>query len=419
MKKVTKIESKTQAKKREQLTLSALREAGELDARVQLIQSLIPLGLQAVEEELQEEVLSLVGARYERGAPVSRWGSNPGSVYLGDQKVSISVPRVRNRFSKKEVRLESYEALQNPGILNDSALSRVINGISTRKYEKAAASVPETFGISKSSVSRKFIDASAEKLKQFQERSLKEHDFVAVFIDGKHFGDTELLIALGVTMSGEKIILGFVETGTENYQVCRDFLQGLQQRGLESQHPLLFVIDGAKGLKKGVHEAFGKNAFIQRCQWHKRENILSYLPKNQQALFRKKLQKAYQNPDYEQAKKDLKSIAKELNSVNLSAVTSLEEGMEETLTLQKLGLFSQLGVSLKTTNCIESINSSLGQYTDRVKCWKNSSQKQRWVATSLLEIEPKLRRIKGFRYLKMLRKNMNVELKTIELQRVA
>ena len=418
MKNLEKRNAKGKAKEREKVTLSALKEAGDLDIRVNLIQSLIPLGLKAVEEELQQEVLSLAGGRYERGSALSRWGSNPGSVYLGDQKVRVTVPRVRNRFTQEEVRLESYQALQNPSTINDLALNRVLYGLSTRKYEKAALSVPETFGVSKSSVSRKFIEASAEQLKAFQERSLETHDIVAIFIDGKHFGNSELLIAMGVTLTGEKVILGFIESSTENHVVCREFLQGLQKRGLTKRHPLLFIIDGAKGLKKGIQEVFGHQAFIQRCQWHKRENVLSYLPRSQQELFRKKLQKAYQTPDYDEAKKQLLAIAKELQPVNLSAVTSLKEGMEETLTLQKLGLFSQLGTSLKTTNCIESINSSIQGYTQRIRYWKNSSQKQRWVAAALLEIEPKLRRVKGFRYLKMLRQNMKTELETQAFQKL-
>ena len=165
----------------------------------------------------------------------------------------------------------------------------------------------------------------------------------------------------------------------------------------------LFIIDGAKGLRKGIHNVFGKQALVQRYQWHKRENVIAYLPKSQQGIFRKKLQKAYKQKSYKKVKQELTSIRKELNLLNQSAVNSLDEGLEETLTLHHLGMFEFLGISLKTTNCLESLNSQLEQYTRRVSYWKNSSQRQRWVATALLEIEPNLRKIKGYKHLPLLR----------------
>jgi len=167
------------------------------------------------------------------------------------------------------------------------------------------------------------------------------------------------------------------------------------------------VIDGAKGLCKGIQTVFGKQAIVQRCQWHKRENVVAYLPKLEQSRFRKKLQKAYETSRYSQAKQKLSAIRKELQLINESAVNSLDEGLEETLCLHRLGLFEQLGISLKTTNCIESLNSQLAQYTKRVSYWKNSNQRQRWIATALLAIEPSLRKIKGFKFLPILKNNMN------------
>ena len=175
---------------------------------------------------------------------------------------------------------------------------------------------------------------------------------------------------------------------------------------MRDENKLLFIIDGAKGLRKGIQKVFGRQALVQRCQWHKRENVIAYLPKSQQSIFRKKLQKAYQKKSYKQAKMALNSIRKELSLINQSAVNSLDEGFEETITLHRLRVFKQLGISLKTTNCIESLNSQLGQYTHRVSYWKNSNQRQRWVATALLEIEPSLRKIKGYKYLPLLRQAM-------------
>ena len=373
-----------------------------------MIQMLIPLGLQAVEEELQAEVRKLAGGgRHERtGTTVKRWGQNPGSVFVGDQKLRINVPRVRDMAAGQEIRLKSYERLQDPRHLDELALSRVINGISQGKYERAAEQVPETFGIKKSTVSRKFIRASAKRLEEFLSRDLSGHDIVAIFIDGKFFAENELVIALGVTLTGEKVLLGFVETSTENHKICRDFLNGLKDRGLNLDQEILFIIDGGKGIHKGIRDAMGDNAVISRCQWHKRENVLGYLAKERRAEWKRRLQSAYEQTSYELAKKALGALKLELREINLSAAGSLDEGMEETLMLQRLGMFEKLGKSFKTTNCIENVNKSLGVYTDRVDRWQNSDQRQRWVATALLEIEPRLNCVMGHEHLKELREAM-------------
>lgn len=404
---VEKRERKNNAKIRVETAMDLINGTYDLESRISLIQQLIPIGLMAVEEALQSEVQELAGVRYRRDDnPHKRWGSNLGSVYLGDRKHSIRVPRVRNQTIGEEVPLKSYQALQSDEGINNQTLAQVINGISTRKFEKAAMQIPSAFGIQKSSVSRKFIQASAKQLKAFQDRDLKDQEIIVIFMDGKSFSENEMIIALGVTLSGQKIVLGAIESGTENGGVCRDFLNQLKERGLQTEEKILFVIDGAKGLRKGIETVIGKQAIIQRCQWHKRENVVAYLPKSEQKRFRKKLQKAYEQESYQHAKQKLYTVRKALQLINESAVRSLDEGLEETLTLHRLGLFEQLGVSLKTTNCIESLNSQLEQYTRRVRYWKNSNQRQRWVATALLEIEPSLRRVKGYRFLPLLKNNM-------------
>jgi len=373
-----------------------------------MIQMLIPLGLQAVEEELQAEVRWHVGGgRHERtGGDNRRWGQNPGSVFMGDQKVKINVPRVRDVRADEEIPLKSYQRLQDPSHLDEVALARVINGISQGKYERAAEQVPETFGIKKSSVSRKFIRASAKRLEAFLNRDLSAHDIVAIFIDGKFFAENELVIALGVTITGEKVILGFVETSTENHKVCKDFLNGLKARGLNLEQDILFIIDGGKGIHKGIREVMGAGALIARCQWHKRENVLGYLAKERRAEWKRRLQSAYEQTSYDLAKKALNGLKSELREINLSAAGSLDEGLEETLMLQRLGMFEKLGKSFKTTNCIENVNKSLELYTGRVSRWQNSDQRQRWVATALLEIEPRLNCVMGHEHLKELREAM-------------
>jgi transposase-like protein len=404
MKKVAK---KEQRINRRILLQAMTDEQMHFEEEMTTIQTLIGLGMKAATEKIQKDFTALVGQRYEHGKPMGPWGSNRGSIYLGDQKVALRVPRARNAKTGEEGILPSYERLQSPQVIDDLALRRVINGISMRKYEEAALCVPETFGISRDSVSRRWIRASAKKLAALNERSLAAYDIVAIFLDGKHFStDHEIVLALGITLSGEKVILGIIETSTENYVVCRDFIRRLIERGLRVDDPILCIIDGGKGLHKGLKEVLGDQAVIQRCQWHKRENVLKYLPKMRQDEFRRKLQGAYEQPTYEAARKTLEAIKRELKTINLSAVNSLEEGFDEILTLHRLGLFEKLGRSFKTTNVIENVNSLLGIYTDRVDYWKNSEQRQRWVATALLETEPRLRKVSGYQHLRQLRSAM-------------
>lgn len=381
--------------------------ASESDARHELIQTLLPLGLAAVGEQLQAEVERLTGARYSRDAgALRRWGSNAGSVYLGGQKVGVEVPRIRDIEQKREVTLESYRALQEPKVINDQVYRALVNGLSSRRYEEVAEKIPETFGISKSSVSRRFKKATAARLAEVLERDLSKLDIVAVFVDGKHLSETDMVMALGITLGGEKVTLGFVETSTENAVVCKQFLLGLIGRGLSTENEILFIIDGAKGLRKGIKEVFGSKAIIQRCQWHKRENVVSYLNDEQAVVFRRKLQAAYELPTYEKAKARLMLIRKELSLINQSAVASLDEGLEETLTLHRLGLMKKLGRSFKTTNCIEALNRQVAIRTGRVCYWKNSEQRQRWIAMAMLEIEPSLNRVSGYDSLGLLREKM-------------
>ena len=184
--------------------------------------------------------------------------------------------------------------------------------------------------------------------------------------------------------------------------MCAAFLRELVERGLRTEQGLLCVIDGAKGLRKAIQTVFGRQAVGQRCQWHKRENVVRYVPNGQQATWRRRLQQAYERPTYAEAKAALLRLRQALRPVHLSAVTSLDAGFEETLTRHRLGVFATLGLSLKTTNCLESLNAQLGQLTDTVDHWRTSDQKQRWVASALLLIEPRLRRINGYRHLRQL-----------------
>jgi transposase-like protein len=370
-----------------------------------LIQALIPLGLQAVEDALQQEVLALAGARYAHadGRPgLARWGRQRGSIYLADQKLPITVPRVRDVHAQTEVPLATYAQLQTPRAHDVGLFRRMLAGISTREYEAAAEAVPEAFGLSKSSVSRRFVQASAAALQQFHTRRHDDRQWLVLLLDGKTFAEDQVVIALGVTTEGEKRILGLVQTATENKRTCATFLRELIERGFAAPHGLLVVLDGAKGLRAAVRDVFGHDAVVQRCQWHKRENVLRYLTKPEQVRWRRKLRDAYAHGGYEDAKRALQRLVKELAVLNESAARSLEEGLEETLTLHRLNLPDALRRSLHTTNLIESVMAQIERKTQRVDHWRTSDQKQRWCAATLLHIEQNFRRIRGMAQLPLL-----------------
>ena len=385
----------------------------ELDTKVELIRSLIPLGLMHVQEVLDQEVTALAGERYARkDASVGgrRHGTNPGTVGLAGQRVPIRVPRMRS-VAGSEIPLRSYEALRGDGEVNDLLLPRVLYGISCRNYEAAAETIPGAIGLSGSTVSRGFIQASTAKLREFQERDLSSEDVVAVVLDGKTFADAVMVIAVGITISGEKRFLGFVETDTENERVLTPFLRSLVERGLDLAQGVLVILDGGKGLRSAVRKAFRHRALVQRCQWHKRENVVSYLAKNEQPVWRQRLQRAYNRPAYDEALGALEKLQGELDDRNQSAAGSLAEGLAETLTLHRLGLYGVLGRSLKTTNGLESVNALVEERCAKVDHWQNSSQRHRWLATALLDIEPRLRKVMGYRHLPTLRAALMRELK--------
>ena len=378
-----------------------------INPKLELIQTLIPIAMERVEEILQDEVARLAGPRYahdDQGRDYKRWGKQRGSVYLAGQKVPLMVPRVRDVKHNCEVPLEIYQQLQQPHADDEKLFIKILHGLPCRQYENAARLIPQASGLSRSTVSRRFVRSSAKKLDVLLSRRLDSDEFVALVLDGKAFGEAQMIMALGIATSGEKRILGFVESGTENSRVCADFLKSLIDRGLRYQQGLLVGMDGSKGLRKAIAEVFGDHTVVQRCQWHKRENIVAYLPKSQQPEMRQKLQRAYEQSTYEKAKSALLRIRGELKLLNQSAVISLDEGFEETLALHRLGVFKELGSSLKTTNSIESVNSHVERLTRKVTSWRNSSQRQRWLASALLAIEPRLRKLKGYRYIPMLQR---------------
>jgi putative transposase len=413
--KVAKKRGKAKVKiseKRKQVKLMLKKMKSEdLDVAITLIQELIPHGLMAAKEEMEKEVARLTGERYKHGKENVSWGSQPGSIYLRDQKIPIDVPRVRNKKGNKEIPLAAYSKLQNPYKADKQTMLKLLCGISMHKYTKCAGLVPEVFGISASNLSKRLRKCTADKVRRLKTRSLALDDFICIFIDGKRYAKDGLLVALGITTSGAKVILDIEHSHSENGLVVEQLLDRLIRRGLKYEDGLLFVVDGSKGLIKGVKNKFKEYAFIQRCQWHKRENIISYLEPAQKQVYKRRLRSAYQKTTYKEANKALKLIYRQLIEINLSAAGSLKEGLEETLTLHKLGLSPELRKSLNTTNCIESIMSQLAQYTDKVDRWRNSYQLIRWTSASLLEIEPMLKTISNARYLNVLRFKMQEEIK--------
>lgn len=374
-------------------------------AALAMIRALIPLGLQAVEAALLTEVEALAGPRYARGdarPEVVRWGAQRGSIFLADQQLPITVPRVRDRAAQCEVPLTTYLALQSPRAQDVGLFRKVLGGISCREYEAAAEAVPEAFGLRRSSVSRRFIRASAQELRRLQERRLDDAEWLVLVLDGKTFAGDQLVIALGVTATGEKRILGLVQTASENKRVIASFLRELGERGFPLDQPLLAVLDGAKGLRAAVRDVFGDIA-VQRCQWHKRENVVSYLAKQDQGKWRRKIEDAYAHSTYADAKHALERLLRELRVVNESAAASLAEGLDETLTLHRLNVFVELGVSFRTTNLIESVMARLEAKTQRVTRWKTSDQKLRWCAAALWATERQFRRVKNHRHLRLLK----------------
>lgn len=404
-----KWKKKVTERRKEMQEVMSLGEIDDIDVRVSLIQALIPIGLEAVNRQLQREVEMLAGERYSHGKENVRWSKQGGSVYLLDQKVPIIVPRIRNKLRNMEVPLEGYQRLQEPYQGDEQVFRKLLNGLSTHNYRQSAELAPEVFGISASNLSRRFKYAAARKLRQLQERRLDKYNFVAIFIDGKRYAQDGLIIALGITLEGKKVILGIEQTATENHRPISRFFERLIERGLSYEEGLLFIIDGSKGIEKAIHEVFPTCAVIQRCHYHKIENVVSYLPKGIQAIWRAKLRAAYKQTKYEAAKAALMKLYDEIYNINPSAASSLKEGLEETLTLHKFELYGELGKSFASTNCIESVMSQLSQYTDKVDRWRGGDHIQRWAAAGFLALEPRLSKVRGFRHLKLLRMKLQEE----------
>lgn len=378
-----------------------------LDIKVGILQQHLSICQLVINQILEEEVKFLSGDRYDHDKPhqgrYSRWGFNPGSVNIGGKKLKVEVPRVKDDQDEQFRSLESYQELKKLDAIDEQTMQAVLHGLSTRDYGKVIDYLEEGFGLSKSSVSSKFIKATEEKLKEFEARDISQHKLVAVFIDGKYLARQQMVIAMGITELGEKIILGLVQTTTENSQAIGQLFCNLKERGMQYQQGLLFVIDGAKGLRKAIEEQFGSKAIVQRCSWHKRENVLSYLAENLHEEIKTQYHQALSQKTYIRAKEAFMQLKDKLQKINRQAAASLQEGLEELLTLHKINLNDDFFVSFSTTNCIESVNSQIKKYAGRVTHWSSSDQRYRWMAAALLQIEQRMRKVDSFKKIKKMK----------------
>jgi len=387
--------------------------AQPIDVRLQLAVESLEMSRIVINSILDGEVGSLAGDRYKRDKPhegrYSRWGSNPGSVKIGSQNIRLEVPRVRDCENSRSHTLETYGELRALPEQDKTLINSILRGLSMRDYKGATDQLYDSFGLSASSLSHRFKEHSEQALKEFEERKFDRHTFVGIFIDGKRLAKDQMIVVLGITEEGQKIVLGVCQTSTENARSIGQLLGDIKDRGFRYEGGLLCVIDGAKGIYKAVVDTFGKEAIIQRCQWHKRENVVSYLAEKDQDKYRRKLQKAYNEDDYHEARKQIQNIHAELLGLNRSAANSLKEGLEETLTLQRLGMGQFFGKSFATTNCIESINSGIGKYTAKVTRWMDSNQKYRWTVMACLEMEQRMHKVANYKKLYLLKSALKNE----------
>jgi putative transposase len=360
-------------------------------------------GLALMSLVMEEEVRHLAGERHQQheGRRVHRWGQEDGYCVIDGQKVPIKRTRLRTK-DKREQRLGSYELFQRSGPLQQGVWDKMMRGLSTRNYGAVVKDFSTAYGIEKSAVSENFIEASREKVKQLMERPLGELRLCAVLIDGTPFKDRQMIVALGIGCDGRKTVLGLREGATENATVVAALLSDLLERGLDFSTPRLYVLDGGKALHAAVRRHAGDSAFIQRCQVHKKRNVVDHLREEHKADVRRKLQNAYAMLDYVDAKKALERLHHELRHLNPSAARSLEEGLEETLTIHKLRVPDQLRRTLSCTNVIESAFSIVETVCRNVKRWQEGDQIERWVGSGLLVAEQQFRKIIGFRQIPLL-----------------
>jgi putative transposase len=375
-----------------------LEKAGE-----GLLNLSIELGFEVLRQMLELDVTELAGekGRHSKNRTSYRHGSESTKVVLGGEKRSIQKPRVRS-LGGVELSLPTLSIFQDEEPLSRAVLSRLLCGVSTRKYERTLdAAAEERSCASKSEVSRRFVSGLESLMEEFFARPIT-NDYPVIMIDGVSVGEMMVVAAMGIASDGRKQVLGLVEGATENHIVVKSLLSDLISRGLTIETPRLFVLDGGKGLSKAVHDTLGGNALIQRCQVHKKRNVLSHLPESEQTNTGLAISRAYMEFDYDKAKLSLELIADNLENRYPKAAASLREGLDETLTVHRLKVPGLLRQTLATTNPLESANSVARSVVRRVTSWKDGEHIIRTLAAGFMEAEKGFRRIKGYRQIPLL-----------------
>lgn len=400
---------KRQAKKTGEVQLVLDRE--ELVAMMQnsLTELATEMGLKVASLLLEDEVNQRCGWRYERvpERTMTRYGHQRGVAVIAGQKLPIPRPRMRYTRQSGEAELETYARLQSPDAMPQAVLKRLVRGVSCRDYEGVVDLAREGFGVQKSSVSRSFVKASAAEVRQLSQRRLEGVRFPVIYLDSVAYAEETMTVALGVLETGAKRVLGVRQGATENAAVCTALLEDLQGRGLDTSQPTLLVLDGSKALHAAVKRVWGRHGLIQRCQVHKKRNVREHLPEKHWDELSRQLHAAYNETDYEEALGRLKTTTRWLERLNPDAAASLREGMEETLTVVRLGVPELLRRTLATTNPIESAFSVAQNVTRRVKRWREGDMRQRWCVAGLLRAESKFHRVKGYRHMPQLLKALD------------
>lgn len=355
-----------------------------------------------------------VGLCGPKGVPDSgrravRGGTTASQVVLGGQRIAVRRPRVRS-MTEGEMALRSFEWAAAADPLDAATMAAIAAGVSTRRYASTQEPVPAPHrprAASKSAVSRRFVQLSQEQLAQWLARPLGDLDLPVVMIDGIHFRDRVILLALGIDAQGNKHVLGLREGSTEATRVVASLLSDLVERGLDAQRMRLWVIDGGKALRKAIVQTFGACALVQRCQEHKRRNVLEHLPEDTHASVKRALKDAWSASDADLARKQLARLASSLQARHPGAAASLREGLEETLTVQALGITGALYRTLRTTNPIENLNGSVAHYARNVKRWGDGQMVLRWVASALSDAATRMRKLRGCGQMRTLLKALN------------
>lgn len=388
----------------EQVTVSLPLPLAEVMAGVEGVveEMAAAVGVLLMEAAMEAEVARLVGPRHQRrqGRRAWRWGRQKGSVVFAGRRVRVKRPRARGAGG--EIPLGTYQRFQEDGSLQRAVARRLVLGVSARHYQGVLEDFCRGYGIKKSSVSRRWVKATAQALQELCERPLGDRQWVVIIIDGIDFEGRLLVVALGIDKDGNKRALGIWQGATENAVVVTALLEDLVRRGLDPQGRYLFLLDGSKALLAGVKRVFGEDTEVQRCQLHKRRNVKEHLPPEHQGAIEARLRAAYGMATYAEARASLERTIEYLERLNPSAARSLGEGLEETLTLHRLGVPEALRRSLCSTNLLESGLSMVSDFTGRVKRWRGGEQVQRWAAAALLEGERRWKRVRGYKYLPLL-----------------